>query len=224
MDRLGVSPKLGCYDVYSIDEPELLSFIPRPAYALTFMCPGEVYMRAREADQIDNMEEYTASGPKEPVMWCKQTIGNSCGSMALLHGISNGTTREYVTPGSDLDKLISEAVSLPPTERAKLVYDSSLFEDAHRSAAQKGDTAVLAPTVKYQFHFISFVKGSDGHVWELDGGLKGPIDRGVLEEHEDMLSEKALELGVRRFIRQAAAGDGANALSFSIVALAPSME
>lgn len=35
--RLGLTPELGCYDVYSIDEPDLLSMVPRPAHALIFI-------------------------------------------------------------------------------------------------------------------------------------------------------------------------------------------
>ena len=35
--RLGLTSELGCYDVYSIDEPDLLSMVPRPAHALIFI-------------------------------------------------------------------------------------------------------------------------------------------------------------------------------------------
>ena len=36
---LGVSPTLGFHDIYSLSDPDLLSFIPRPVYALIFLCP-----------------------------------------------------------------------------------------------------------------------------------------------------------------------------------------
>lgn len=37
--ELGLSPELQFYDVYSLDEPELLTHIPRPALALLVIIP-----------------------------------------------------------------------------------------------------------------------------------------------------------------------------------------
>jgi len=85
-------------------------------------------------------------------------------------------------------------------------------------------------------HFIAFVrtpaadKTSGKYTfWEMDGCRMGPIRRGELDEDEDLLSEKALAFGVRRFMeanRQAAlaAGKDEGDLRFSMVALAPSLD
>jgi len=72
-------------------------------------------------------------------------------------------------------------------------------------------------------HFVCFVKAKDGHLWELDGSRKGPLDRGALEEGEDALSEKALQLGVRRFLKQEERAGGKD-LRFSLVALGASFD
>lgn len=217
--QLGVSPKLGFYDVYSIDDPELLAFIPRPAYALLFICPPEVYGKARNEENA-SMLEYEGSGDKEPVVWFKQTIQHACGLIALLHGVSNGGAKEYIQPGLDLDNLLKEAIPLKPIPRADLLYESRALESAHQSAAKIGETA---PPEIVDLHFICFVKGKDGHLWELNGGMKGPVDRGALDSDEDALSEKALQLGVRTFLaREVQAGDGD--LRFSIIALAPNFD
>ncbi len=57
----------------------------------------------------------------------------------------------------------------------------------------------------------------------MDGRRKGPLNRGPLEENEDVLSQKALDLGVRRFLkREEEAGGGE--LRFSLIALAPSLD
>ncbi|KAI2008221.1 hypothetical protein LOY97_004417 [Ophidiomyces ophidiicola] len=220
--HLGVSADLGFYDVYSIDEPDLLAFLPRPAYGLIFICHGDVYHRARDAEEA-LMKDYEGFGPGEPVLWFKQTIGNACGFMALLHCISNGPARQYITSGSELDKLLHEAVPLSRVNRAQLLYDSPALEAAHRSAAQRGDTQAPTPGDHCGFHFISFVKGDDGHLWELNGSMKGPVDRGALQPEEDCLSENALNMGVRTFLNNKSdAGEGD--FGFSLVALAPSMK
>ncbi|CAF9917998.1 MAG: hypothetical protein ALECFALPRED_000454 [Alectoria fallacina] len=169
------------------------------------------------------MKEYVSSGPHEPILWYRQTIRHSCGLMSLLHAISNGPARTHILPSSPLSALITSAIPLPPTERARLIYDSPEIEAAHASAAQRGDSAPgelkLLEGEHYGYHFITFVKGDDGHLWELNGGMKGPVDRGVLGEGEDALSERALDLGVRTFLGKDVLGDE---VGFSLVALAPS--
>lgn len=49
IQRLGVSSQVGCYDVYSLDDPTLLSLVPRPVHALIFIAPAPVYYRVRAA-------------------------------------------------------------------------------------------------------------------------------------------------------------------------------
>ena len=160
------------------------------------------------------------------MLWFKQTIGHACGLIGLLHAISNGGAKSYILPDSDLDKLLKAAVPLKTKERAQLLYDSQELEAAHMSAAVKGDT--FAPSTKdpMGYHFITFVKGDDGHLWELNGGMKGPMDRGMLGDDEDALSEKALNLGVRTFLEKLDEGkeDWGDHLRFSIVALAPKFD
>jgi ubiquitin carboxyl-terminal hydrolase L3 len=57
----------------------------------------------------------------------------------------------------------------------------------------------------------------------MDGRRKGPLNRGHLAEHEDVLSEKALDLGPRKFLqREAEVGGGE--MRFSLITLAPSMD
>jgi ubiquitin carboxyl-terminal hydrolase L3 len=70
---------------------------------------------------------------------------------------------------------------------------------------------------------VCFVKDAKNHLWEMDGRRKGPLDRGQLAEGEDVLSEKALELGVRSFLkREEEAGGGE--LRFSLMVLAESLD
>lgn len=141
--------------------------------------------------------------------------GHACGLIALLHSVSNGSARAYITPDSDLDKLIHEVTPLKPLPRADALYNSKALEKAHMASAFKGDTSAPSAEEPVGYHFISFVKGKDGHLWELEGSWNGPIDRGVLSEDEDVMSEKALDMGIRRYVK-AAEGN----MDFSMVALA----
>ena len=219
--KLGLSDDLEFYDVYSLDGPELLSHIPRPAHALLVIIPlTKPWDEERKAEDATR-EDYAGFGDKEPVIWFKQTIGNACGSIGLLHSVINGPAKGHVLPGSDLDKIRRDAIPRNMKDRAQMLYDSEPFEAAHKSVVEIGDTAAPPSddTRHAGQHFVSFVK-EGGHLWELEGSRKGPIDRGVLGEDEDVLSPRALELGIKRVIKLVQAA-GTDDLRFSVTALAP---
>ena len=92
----------------------------------------------------------------------------------------------------------------------------------HTSAAQVGDSALgelkTGEGEHYGYYFITFVKGDDRRLWELNGGVEGPVDLGGLGEGEDALSERAMNLGGRTFWGEDVLGDE---VGFSLVALAP---
>lgn len=254
--KLGLS-ELSFQDVYSIDDPDLIAFVPRPVYALLLVFPvSETYEKFRR-DEDGPKQEYAGSGPQEEVVWYKQTIGmqsssqttnkstqansssgNACGLIGLLHATCNGGAKEFIgtwyrnfrtrtakmnlEPQSDLSKLLNDAIPLSPTDRADLLYESHALESAHKDAAARGDTAAPSAEENIELHYVCFV-AQNGRLWELDGRRKGPLDRGVLDASDDVLSEKALDLGVRSFLKRESAVGGGD-LRFSLIALAPSME
>jgi ubiquitin carboxyl-terminal hydrolase L3 len=217
---LGVSPELGFYDIYSLD-PELTSFIPRPVHSIIFIAPSGVYYKLHGASPNFAVQDlnYAGSGDDEPVIWFSQTIGHSCGLMALIHCVANGTARQFVQPGSLLDKLLHEAIPHKPVARADVLYNSSELEHAHMAAAQKGDSRAPQSNEPNGYHFLAFVKGSDGHLYEMNGSWDGPLDHGKLPEGDDLMSEKALEMGVGRYMKLADGG-----IEYSMVALATNPE
>jgi ubiquitin carboxyl-terminal hydrolase L3 len=95
--KLGVSPALQFHDVYSLTEPELLAFIPRPALALLLVFPVSAVYESQRMAEDSLADEYGGTGEGEPVLWWKQTIRNACGLMGLLHAVSNGPAREFIS-------------------------------------------------------------------------------------------------------------------------------
>jgi ubiquitin carboxyl-terminal hydrolase L3 len=87
---IGVSPGLHFEDIYSLDDP---SSLPHPALALILVFPADDVLRA---DALSDRTAYTGSGPAEPVVWFKQTIGNACGLYAILHALCNGAARSHI--------------------------------------------------------------------------------------------------------------------------------
>lgn len=129
----------------------------------------------------------------------------------------------FSEPNSDLSRLLQEAMPLKPIERADLLYESTALESAHQIAAATGDTAAPQAEDDVDLHYVCFAKSKNNILYELDGRRKGPLKRGSLSQDQDILSERALDLGVRSFLkREEEAGGGE--LRFSLIALAPSLE
>lgn len=92
----GVSPALQVHDVLSLQDPDLLAFVPRPALALLLVFPvSAAYESARLAEDA-TLPDYAGKGDGEPVVWFRQTIRNACGLMGLLHATCNGPARGLI--------------------------------------------------------------------------------------------------------------------------------
>jgi ubiquitin carboxyl-terminal hydrolase L3 len=122
-------------------------------------------------------------------------------------------------PNSDLATLLSQALPLAPAQRAALIETSPALASAHATAAAQGDTAAPEAGDDVDLPYVAFVRGRDGALWELDGRRKGPIRLGELDSSEDVLSDKALALGVKKFIERENAD-----LRFSCLVLGPAEE
>ncbi|KAE8146810.1 ubiquitin carboxyl-terminal hydrolase [Aspergillus avenaceus] len=210
--KLGLSPHVQFHDVYTLDSNP---HIPRPALALLAIIPlTRAWSLTRTAEDTNN-PTYAGCGPDEPVIWFKQTIGNACGSIGLLHSVINGPAAEFIIPGSKLDDIRHRAIPLSVAERADMLYHHGGFEAAHRAVEEVGDTRASEGDGHAGLHFVAFVKAR-GRLWELEGARGGPLDRGGLGEDEDVLSSRALELGIKRVMGGGEEGD----LRFSCLALA----
>ncbi|KAJ4301695.1 ubiquitinyl hydrolase 1 [Kalmusia sp. IMI 367209] len=216
--RLGFSSAFGFHDVLSIDDAELLAFIPRPALALVLVFPTTATYEMYTKNEEDLAEDYTKSGHQEEVIWYKQTINNACGLYGILHAVSNGDARNFVVQDSHLHRLLEKCQPLEPVHRAETLENDAELESAYKAVALQGSSKVPTNAEdEVDFHYVCFVKSNkNGHLYELDGDRKGPKDRGILEPHEDLLSDGG-QNAIREFI-QREQGQNSN---FSLLALAP---
>jgi len=119
-------------------------------------------------------------------------------------------------PGSPLDELLKEVIPLAPEERVLALEASKAIENAHRAAGEQGGTAAPDAEAPTDYHYIAFVKSrKDGHIYDMNGTMKGPIDTGIVAEGEDLLEGGALKV-VKEYIEQAGENVG-----FSLLALVP---
>jgi ubiquitin carboxyl-terminal hydrolase L3 len=94
--KLGVSEALQIHDVYSLTDPDLLAFIPRPALAVLLVFPVSATYESHRMAEDSLAADYKGHGSAEPVVWFRQTIRNACGLMGLLHAVSNGPARNFI--------------------------------------------------------------------------------------------------------------------------------
>ncbi|KAI0343185.1 peptidase C12 ubiquitin carboxyl-terminal hydrolase 1 [Trametopsis cervina] len=209
-------------DVYGFD-PELLAMVPQPVKAVVLLFPiGEEYEKKRKEEDAKIAKE--GQFPLDPtILWIKQTIGNACGTMGLIHALANSNVT--FEPESPLSKFIELCMDKTPEERAKLLETTPLFADIHAEAAAGGQTAAPSANDRVDLHFTCFVQApspparEDGieadeehhRLIELDGRRGGPVDRGVCK---NLLEDAA------RFIKETYI-PLSTSLEFSMLALAP---
>ncbi|MCE3051926.1 Ubiquitin carboxyl-terminal hydrolase 3 [Datura stramonium] len=134
---LGVPPdEAECYDVYGLDE-ELLEMVPKPVLAVLFLYP---LTAQSEAERVQQDSQTKVQDPTSTVYFMKQTVGNACGTIGLLHAIGNITSEIKLDEGSFLDKFFKSTARMDPMERASFLENDREMEVAHSVAASAGDT------------------------------------------------------------------------------------
>ncbi|KAK9240516.1 hypothetical protein V1525DRAFT_395229 [Lipomyces kononenkoae] len=217
---LGLSDDLSFHDVYSLDDPDLLSFIPRPVFALMLVFPiSDAYEQYRR--EQDDDKPASEAAPEDGVIWLKQTIRNACGTYAVLHSTLNGPAEDYLQSNSILAQFKADLALLTTNERVDYIENSKSLEVAHSAVASEGDTIAPDANEEVNLHFVAFVKTKSNVLYELDGRRTGPIKLIELAPEDDVLSPAAIPF-VKRFMdREAeAVSPSGSYLSFSLVALA----
>ncbi|CAJ1943282.1 unnamed protein product [Sphenostylis stenocarpa] len=151
-----------CCDVFGLDE-ELLEMVPKPVLAVLFLYP--ITAKTEE-------ERMQQENEKSKVYFMKQTVGNACGTIGLLHALGNITSEVKLVEGSFFDKFFKSTASMDPLQRAVFLENDKDMEVAHSVAASAGDT-VASDNV--DTHFICFAC----QLYELDGRKLGPISHGA---------------------------------------------
>lgn len=91
--KLGLPESVHFQDIFSLDDPELLGFLPRPVHALILVFPTTEAYEERVRDEDEGAAEYKG----EEVIFFKQTINNACGLYAILHAVCNGEVKGKIS-------------------------------------------------------------------------------------------------------------------------------
>ncbi|KAJ4951370.1 hypothetical protein NE237_028202 [Protea cynaroides] len=160
------------YDVYGLDD-DLLEMVPKPVLAVLFLYPLTAETEAERMSEKESVKKE----PSEKVYFLKQTVGNACGTIGLLHAIGNVSSAIKLCEDSYLDKLFKSTAHMDPMERALFLEKDIEMEAAHLVAASAGETEAPDTDVDVDTHFICF-SCVDGELYELDGRKSQPISHG----------------------------------------------
>lgn len=106
-------------------------------------------------------------------MHFKQTIGNACGMMALIHCLAHNS--HLLGPGL-FSQIVEDTKGMSPSERAEYLEKCEELAKVHDEAARSfGQSEVPELGVNPAHHFIAFAEVDD-HLYELDGTF--PINHG----------------------------------------------
>ncbi|KAJ3505176.1 hypothetical protein NLJ89_g7552 [Agrocybe chaxingu] len=214
-------------DVYGLDE-DLLSMVPEPVKAVVLLFPIDAEGDAKRKEEDERIARDGQPKIDSTVFWVKQTIGNACGTIGIIHALANSDVT--LTPTGPLQKFIIECQNKTPNERAHLLATTPLFANIHSESASSGQSAAVAET---DLHFTCFVAAPDSDIRkaaegvelkpedkedkvssgmrliELDGRRAGPVDHG---ECKDLLKDAA-NLVKARYL------SGTASVYFSLIAL-----
>jgi ubiquitin carboxyl-terminal hydrolase L3 len=154
MGRLGLNvAKYSYEDVVSLEDWGL-EMVPQPVYALLLLFPitepEEEFRRVQHDAILANGQELS---PR--VYYMKQTIGNACGTIGLLHSVGNGrlAARDLIVEDSHLERLVNATMTLGPDQIAEYLEGDDTLEEVHEAAAEQGQSAVANDV---NTHFICF--------------------------------------------------------------------
>mmetsp|Transcript_591 Transcript_591/g.570 ORF Transcript_591/g.570 Transcript_591/m.570 type:complete len:242 (+) Transcript_591:59-784(+) len=219
--KLGLSPILQFHDVYSLTDSELLAFLPQPVYAIILLFPLTKNYEQYRQDSDKGENEYNNEKYGD-IKWFKQTIGNGCGLYALLHILAN-LPDDFIIDNLILNKCLLSQLSKDSSvkETVNLVEQLERNIQLDSNYGTQGQTEAPDASESVDLHFITFVKGKDNHLYELDGRRAGPIDLGVSTKENHILDDLKLTEKIQFYMDNA---DDENKHNFAMMAIGPSLD
>ena len=109
----------------------------------------------------------------------RQTIGNACGTIGVIHAVGNNL-HQYEGMRSDcyFSEFFARTKNIDPDERAAYLESDDSLEAAHGSAVAAGETECPTADDEVNLHFVALVH-VDGGLYELDGRKATAVRHGT---------------------------------------------
>jgi len=215
IENLGFPTELFQFtDVFSVED-WAIQMVPRPVLAVVFLYPISEVQENFRREQLQQIKDQGGPVGAENVYYMRQTVGNACGTVGILHAIGNIRHRVPLVEGSFLNRFYERTKDMRPEDIAQVLEEDEEIEITHTVAAQEGETVNPSIDERIDTHFICF-SCVDGNLFELDGRKEFPINHGP--SSEETLLEDACRVIQEFMLRDP------NEVRFTIVALAAPMD
>eukprot|EP00817_Percolomonadidae_sp_ATCC50343_P004264 CAMPEP_0117427312 /NCGR_PEP_ID=MMETSP0758-20121206/7188_1 /TAXON_ID=63605 /ORGANISM="Percolomonas cosmopolitus, Strain AE-1 (ATCC 50343)" /LENGTH=215 /DNA_ID=CAMNT_0005212879 /DNA_START=82 /DNA_END=729 /DNA_ORIENTATION=- len=187
---MGIDTTKHCFhDILSFD---LLMMIPKPTRAVLLMYPitkeNEEFHRKEESEQQKGNEQKEIKSILEKSFFIKQTISNACGTIGILHALSNNVSAlntDDDNKDSFFSQFMKDNAKNSASERATYLEKNNQVAKLHESSAKDGFGDASEHT-NTRIHFVCYAE-IDDHLVLFDGRrpfpiVKGKIKSGLLED------------------------------------------
>ncbi|CDW77791.1 ubiquitin carboxyl-terminal hydrolase isozyme l3-like [Stylonychia lemnae] len=190
------------HDVYTLDGDIWSSSLPEPVIAVILLYSIKEKHQDIIAQEVwEQKHDLSQNSP----FFIKQNIANACGVISLLHAICNillielfiGNTVERcggAIEGSYLEKYIKLHEKSSPEERGAYLNvnelnpeESSQPSNLHQYNQEFGNQGVppSPDSTQQPGHFVCYIE-KDGYIWELDGRMNGPMNKGRISPDQSL--------------------------------------
>lgn len=130
--------------------------------------------RKDESEQIEKDGQHLSPN----LFYMKQYADNACGTIGVFHILGNLPAQyaNLIQGGSLLEKFFAKTKGKSSEEAGNIFQYDEELKEKHVEATKEGTTNV-EHHMETANHFIAFVN-VDGHLYELDGRKKFPINHG----------------------------------------------
>lgn len=193
------------YELMSVED-WAIGMLPQPVLAILLLFP---ISEASEKVKSEQNERITANGQEMPedVFFLKQTIGNACGTIGMIHALAN-ISRENLTgapialdPEKFLAKYVESTSGMTPEARGHELEHGELakmIDREHSSAASEGQSHI---DMNVRTHFLAIVP-LNGNLIELDGRKAFPINHGPIQSPETFALEACERVVQEEFMKK----------------------
>lgn len=139
-------------DVFSTED-WALSMVPQPVIGVVMLFP--IKPESEEFARTENeriKQDGQVVSPK--VYFMKQTIGNACGTVGILHALGNSRSTINIGANSYLERFYQHTSTMTPDEIAAYLEADDEIEETHSSAATEGQSEQQEGEV--DTHFVCF--------------------------------------------------------------------
>lgn len=139
-------------DVFSTED-WALAMVPQPVVAVVMLFPikpaSEEFARVEQENIEKNGQVLSPN-----VYFMKQTVGNACGTVGILHAIGNARSTLTIAPDSYLERMYAKTETMTPENIAADLEADTEIEAIHSHAAEEGQSDQQEGEV--DTHFICF--------------------------------------------------------------------